>query len=183
MDNNALIQLVDISTDDIFKDPNEFLDDTLRQLLLETDIDPLPIPREVIFMHKGQRLNTRDAHIVIQKLLKDGHIGVLPDKEWYYITFDGAKLIKDGGYAKASEKAKYQKKIQNLKDYLVIVGAWMAGIGTLLLFGVDFLKHKGWIFSINLMTAGYLILTGILLGLCIPLLILELIKLKRKDRT
>jgi hypothetical protein len=140
MNNDDILPLVNISTDDIFKDPNDFLDNTLRQLLLETDISPDPQPREVIFMRKGQRLNTRDMHIVIQKLLKDGYAGSLPDKEWYYITFDGAKLIKDGGYTKASEKAKYQKKIQNLKDYLVIVGAWMAGTGSICLLYFEYVK-------------------------------------------
>ena len=140
MDNNALITYKDVSTTDILKNPNDFLDSTLRQLLLQTEIDPNPLPREVIFSGKGERLSHRDAHIVIQKLLKDGYVGALTDKEWYYITFDGAKFITNGGYTTAFGKEKYQKRIQNLNNYLLIVGAWIAAFGSLGLLFSEYVK-------------------------------------------
>ena len=103
MDNNALITYKDVSTTDILKNPNDFLDSTLRQLLLQ-------------------------------------YVGALTDKEWYYITFDGAKFITNGGYTTAFGKEKYQKRIQNLNNYLLIVGAWIAAFGSLGLLFSEYVK-------------------------------------------
>jgi|GEM_PF-2772655 len=140
MDNNALITYKDVSTTDILKNPNDFLDGTLRQLLLQTEIDPNPLPREVIFSGKGERLSHRDAHIVIQKLIKDGYVGSLTDKEWYYITFDGAKFIKEGGYTKAFFDSIRRTKYEKTKDRVLVAGSLLAAVGTFSLVVVEIWK-------------------------------------------
>lgn len=53
----------------------------------------------------------------------------------YQITFIGRKFTQDGGYKTTSEKEINQKRNQNLKDFLLISGAWIASIaGSGLLF-------------------------------------------------
>jgi hypothetical protein len=49
----------------------------------------------------------------------------------YMITFEGELFNLDGGYVTHAEKEKLRKRIQNLKDYLLIVGSCGAAIGTI----------------------------------------------------
>ena len=138
---NETSLLKNISTHDIFADPNQFLDGVLAHLLRETQTEH-PLPKEVIFMNRGQSLSNRDAHIVMQKLVNDGYVAIIQDKLWYYITFDGAKFIKEGGYISAYRKEKRKKIAKNVKDYLLIFGSFVAGFGSVGLLYFEYVKHS-----------------------------------------
>jgi len=177
MPNENVLTYREVSTKEIFDNPDEFLNDILNALLLEYEQDPFPIPREVVIAQRWIKLSQRDTHIVIKKLCKDGYADFISDGvEKYYITFEGVKFIHNGGYVTAYKKETQKTRNQNLKDWLIILGSWMAGIGTILLFLVEFLKRLGWILSINLLTVCFLLGSGILCGFAIALIMLELNK-------
>jgi len=90
-----------------------------------------------------------DLRLIFDKLHKDGYL----DKAYHSITGDEQFSInfkgkffsrKEGGYAANAEMEKRRKEIQNLKDWLLIVGSYLAGIGTVLLFVIELLKHFVW---------------------------------------
>lgn len=113
----------------------------------------------------GLKLNEIEGHIkgetiilsrrllkeILFKLEKDGYLkieeepikipttGIVP-VDFYYITIEGELFRNSGGYVKAFEREIRQKKIQNLKDWLLIWGSWIAGLGTLALAGVEIWK-------------------------------------------
>ena len=114
---------------------------------------------------------------------------VILDK--YTVTFEGIYFWDiNGGYAKTYQNDQKQNRKEAMKNSLLIVGTWLAGLGTSFLFLEDVVKHYRkivqvgyrWIFSIELMTfliVGCIALTaGIVLGTVLTLLIrTKLIKL------
>jgi len=81
---------------------------------------------------------------VIVKLIKDEFVRIdtdvyknppifKGDTEYFMITIEGIIFLEHKGYVKLFEKEKHQKKIQNLKDWLLIFGATLAGIGAVAL--------------------------------------------------
>jgi hypothetical protein len=72
-----------------------------------------------------------DLDSILDQLVIDGYLFKHTDETWrptYSITFKGKKFWQHGGYAKAYEKEIRQKKTQNLKDILLIGGAWTASV-------------------------------------------------------
>lgn len=72
---------------------------------------------------------------MIQKLLRGNYIEKNPlittddaDVEEYRITFDGLAFSYDGGYQSHYERLANQRKIQNLKDWLLAFGSLGAAI-------------------------------------------------------
>jgi len=92
---------------------------------------------------------SHDIQLIFDKLHKDGYL----DKYSHFVTGDPIYSInfngkffsrKEGGYAAKAKTEKRRKRIQNLKDWLLIAGSYLAGIGTVLLFAVELLKHFVW---------------------------------------
>ena len=190
-----------MSTSDILDNPYTFLDDTIKVLLLENERNPLPLPLDDIFVNlMNVEISSRDMHIVINQLKKDGYVDaivytkqqtqkdgipLLADTELYFVTFSGAKLLHEGGYTTFYEKEVRQKKIQNLKDWLIIFGSWMAGIGTVFLFLVEIIKFfvlKGyrWFFSMQMLQLWILLALGIVLGIAVTVLLSQASKALKK---
>ena len=183
MPNENILTYREVSTKEIFDSPNEFLNDILNALLLEYEQDPFPIPREVVIAQRWIKLSQRDTHIVIKKLCKDGYADFIVDEvEKYYITFEGVKFIHNGGYVTAYKKETQKTRNQNLKDWLIILGSWMAGIGTILLFLVEFLKRLGWVLSINVLTVCFLLGSGTLLGILVAIMLMESNKVRHREQ-
>lgn len=74
---------------------------------------------------------------MLRKLVKDGYVEKEEGKENYRIAFNG---IIFEGYIKDVEKAQRQKKNQNLKDFLLISGAWMASLAGAGLLYFEYIK-------------------------------------------
>lgn len=168
--NDKILPYREVSTKEIFDNPDAFLDDILDALLLKYEKDPFPIPREIIIAQKQIQLSHRDTHVVLKKLCKDGYADTIPDIPGfgvkYYITFEGAKFLHDGGYVTARENVRRQSQIERMKNNLLILGSWMAGVGTLLLFCMEAVKYWKLIGLIDIWTAFFLLLCcniGILL--------------------
>lgn len=82
---------------------------------------------------------------LINKMVEDGYVDFI-DKvdnpksaslEAYegrtMLTALGYYFIADKGYTEASKRKKSQKRTQNLKDWLLIIGTWLAGLGAIFL--------------------------------------------------
>ena len=68
---------------------------------------------------------------MFNKLRDDGYIE--PDNfEWdkYQISFDGTLFIENGGYCGKAKMDGLKQKNQNRKDWLLITGTWVIGLGT-----------------------------------------------------
>ena len=184
----------DMSSKELFCRPNEFLNEALSALLLSADNDPYPIPKEQVISLMGITLSNRDTHIVIRKLVKDGYADPIKDNtgsiEKYYITFEGAKFLQDGGYVANEKFRKSQEKLESVKMNLLIVGSWMAGVGTILLFWVEIAKHYrallqmgfDWILSIQLMTFLFVSLCAFVAGLLLGVVLWQILLKSREDR-
>ena len=179
-----------LSSKELFSRPDEFLSAALSSLLLDNDNDPRPIPREIVIANMGIKLNQRDTHIVIKKLIKDGYADEIKGENGqslgtYYITFEGAKFINDGGYITASQNVRKQNRIAERNEKLLIVGSLTAGLGAILLFSEDFLKHcavKGyrWLVSTEILQFWILLALGIAIGIVITVLLNQALKALNK---
>lgn len=89
-------------------------------------------------------INSAQLEQIVEKLRGDGYVYVVDShmyvttKEiqpgWYIRrTFNGEIFILDGGYVTLYERVKRRRKIQNLKDWLLIFGTWVAGVAAFLL--------------------------------------------------
>ena len=202
----------DVSTKEIFDNPYKFLDDTLQALLLESEGNPNPIPREQVFALRNINISFRDREIVLRHLIKDGNVDSImksrneisqmnnafqsdiPNVECFFITFNGVKLLHDDGYVKASSDAEKRNRKEARNNLYLILGSWMAGVGTLLLFSVEIAKHYGelvkigfgWVLSIQFVTFLFVALlastAGFLLGVVITLIIQHLQRHYRKPK-
>ena len=89
---------------------------------------------------------------ILAKLVKDGNLRVVPkinvtidnvfynEVPYYLLTFEGGILKDEGGYSNACVERQNQIKYEKIKDNLLIVGSWIAGIGTLILATVEIWK-------------------------------------------
>jgi hypothetical protein len=66
------------------------------------------------------------------------------ENEMWIALFDGFILVQNGGYKANAEKARNQKKIQNLRDWLLVLGSIAAAIGTIFLALTELVKHYVW---------------------------------------
>ena len=136
-------------------------------------------------MYGNMQISFRDAHTVLEKLIKDKYVENFLDStgcQRYYITFDGAVFIHNGGYTVSAKDHLLKEKAEFAKTNLMILGSWMAGIGTLLLVCVEMLKHLGWAISINLLTVCFLIFSGVVVGVLISLTISEVKAVRQQEQ-
>lgn len=162
------------STEEIFNDPNRFLDLTL-DILAQTSIKA-PQHIGLVFSNGRIQVSQRDALIVFTKLKKDGYIDMKPDAltelEEYYITFEGLQFRQNGGYVQAHidilsaemSDALSAKEIQ-VNSTLTRNGTLIAAAATSCLVLVEIIKRLGWVVSINILTASFLFFLGATLGL------------------
>lgn len=84
-----------------------------------------------------------DLKKILDKLVSDNYIEFIPEKllnrsdgfpprrvnyDMYRITFDGEFFCLNGGYYANVEMGIRQKRSQNLKDFLLISGSWIASL-------------------------------------------------------
>ena len=161
-----------------------------------------PSDLQIIIPQLYPTLGRRDVRVIIDKLYKDGNIdfvtpnkgGVLDSKgintenwvkdyPYYYITFEGIMLLQEDGYTTAYTQSKYQKRYEKARDFFLICGSCMAGIGTLLLFFAEVVRHFHWIASIEMATFLLVLLAATLIAAALLLLIQSLMKSKEKPTT
>lgn len=112
--------------------------------------------QEISKVDMNNYLNPHEIERILEKLTEDKYIALdkvrmftekipfAPDEimfHYYFLTFNGETFIKEGGYKKSIEIIQYEKKIQNLKDWALIVGTWFAGFAALLLVSWEIYKH------------------------------------------
>lgn len=81
------------------------------------------------------------------KLVQDGYCSLSIEKNGaknYSQTFDGWMFIQNGGYKAFYKHEARKKKIQILKDWLLITGSWIAGVSAVGLCIIELLKHYAW---------------------------------------
>lgn len=97
------------------------------QLLTKHATDQHTIDSALKHLHKNGYItdDTRDLPTISadEYISKDE-----PDGKIWTATFDGIVFNQSGGYVNLSEKEKSQKKIRNLKEILLMGGAWMASL-------------------------------------------------------
>lgn len=80
---------------------------------------------------------------ILNRLSKDGYleksIGSNGANE-YELTFDGQVFQQEGGYTKFFNDAKSENRIKKMKDWLLILGTWLTGIGALALVAWEIIK-------------------------------------------
>ena len=169
----------------------EVLDGVLKHI--ETSTGHSPCALHIIIPQLYPTIQRRDVKVIVDKLYKDGNIDfVTPNKDgvldakgintdnwikdypYYYITFEGVMLLQEGGYVNSYAQNRNQKRYERVRDVFLIIGSWMAGIGSLIVLFAELLKHLGWVLSINLMTASFLMIVGVLIGVCIAILLSHL---------
>ncbi len=127
----------------------------------------------VMFENLNDDEINRDVSLIIDFLLDNGLVGVtktntIPARDdKYYITWKGRVLIENGGYTKEKELREQKERISELKYNMTIAGAWLAGIGSILLVIIEVLKNAKWVVSIEAGTLAIILLMGILLGISI----------------
>ncbi len=80
-----------------------------------------------------------DCIHALKKLEKDGFIE-RNDQGKLGITFEGLVYIDSGGYKGNIEKETIAYQILDRNNRLLVIGSWLAGIGTVLLFSVELWK-------------------------------------------
>ncbi len=109
---------------------------TPRVDVLEKDASRL-IAAKFIELNSSEFLLWKN--LIYQKLIKDKYLFDEGGTK-YSITFDGKIFCKQGGYANAAEMERQKMKSQNRKDWLMILGTWLAGLGAFFLVGWEIYK-------------------------------------------
>lgn len=131
--------------------------------------------------------NERAASIINEKLVRDKYLSVkITDrasfhKESYCITIDGLLFNKTNGYSGHLKRETLKTQNQIRKDWLLIVGSWMAAIGAIGICLIEILKKWKWVVTIEALTFWILLGIGICVGIAISLLIQE-VWTKGKDK-
>lgn len=138
--------------------PYEMLDKTLDWFAMDVDKMGLGVHLLTREWVSGQaalkdmveifrELNTVEfllySELILNKLVSDGYLMKHPpgyDHDMYSITFEGKLLSINGGYKKLKINAALSEKRKNQNEKLLIWGSWLAGIGTILLFAIEFYK-------------------------------------------
>lgn len=76
---------------------------------------------------------------IVEKLIEDGHVKSSSSGS-FVITFNGDTFHTDGGYINLEKTDASKKRIQNLKDWLLIVGSLGAMTGALALAASEGIK-------------------------------------------
>ena len=132
------------------------LDTVLQSLSVESfiDKDELNLYKsleqilvDLVIVDRSSTLN--DVVMILHKLIKVGYVNrVLKEDDFplckekiYYLTYDGKLCLLEGGYTSLISEKRRQKKKQNYKDLMLIVGSWLAGIGAIALTIWEIYKH------------------------------------------
>jgi|GEM_PF-1813528 len=116
--------------------------------------------------------------LILDQLAIDGYVYKNTRDSWqpmYSITYQGKKFWKKGGYKANAEIDRKKMRTQIVKDWLLIVGTWAAGIGAIGLCAVEVIKHWKWVISIELATFSFVFLFGVISGLIIYQIIRQLL--------
>lgn len=128
-----------ISPDTIF-----LLDTTLKIITTNCDIELNRINKNdvcKIFMDEySMPVMPSTLDLVFDKLQEDGYIN--QNEWWVFKKYNAEFFMENKGYAGVIEREKRRKRNQNRKDWFLIVGSFLAGIGTLLLFWMEIYKIK-----------------------------------------
>jgi len=101
------------------------------------------------------RLNSSDflfyLPLILDKLVKDMFITKFKDIdingheiEVYSQNIEGILFSAKGGYSGEITRNAIQIRNANRKDWLIIIGTWLAGGGSILLCVVELIKHYSW---------------------------------------
>ena len=100
------------------------------------------IAKQILEKHPDLKVEgedfTAELYFILQKLVEDGYVieQNIPQSTWpfFALTFNGAYFIRNkGGYITLYEMEIHRKKIQSLKDWMLICGTWLAGFGAVAL--------------------------------------------------
>lgn len=99
-------------------------------------------------LHEEKEIDISDINLMLDFLYKEErYIDYFPDMsdtQWkndgYRITYKGRIFIESGGYINAEKTDASKKRIQNLKDWLLIVGSLGAMTGALALAASEGIK-------------------------------------------
>jgi hypothetical protein len=106
----------------------------IADLIKSQDIDvPFTLLNEALFKLEKDKFIRHEPGDVVVNFQKE-------QTKYYMLTIEGELAKQKNGYAGIIEREKFQKKIQNRKDWLLIVGSYLAGVGTILLFFVEVYK-------------------------------------------
>lgn len=128
-----------ISPDTIF-----LLDKTLEIITTNCDIETSRMLKldvsKILMDEHGIPVMTSRLDLIIDKLQEDGYVN--QNEMFVFKKYNAEFFLQNNGYAGIIETVKRQKRNQSRKDWLLIVGSFLAGIGTLLLFGMEIYKIK-----------------------------------------
>ncbi|MBN8669655.1 MAG: hypothetical protein J0L80_03140 [Chitinophagales bacterium] len=109
-------------------------------------------------------------YLIENKLVSTGGT---PMTNTYGITFLGRKMLKEGGFVAKSIRDAKALEAKMYRDYLMILGTWMAGIGGAGIVLVEILKKADWMAGVNLSRFSFVLLSGLILGIGLQILISE----------
>ena len=164
---------------------NEQLDGVLNVLYVERKI--LSINAIILAMKDEPTFKIQHAHgqddspFHIQSIvnhLKDDKYVELDGVDDYRISFKGIVFKENGGYVTNQISLEYKMRLKILKTNLLVFGSIGAAIGSLMLTFVEILKYKKWALSIELWSHFFLFASGALLGVCIVLIIKQIVNQK-----
>ncbi len=125
-------------------DPIKTIDKVLNLLATDVALKPHATVSEIMDQLKRRYPELVLEHAIVddfgsevtamvEKLVKDDYVMPIDSGSYerYKITFEGKFCNLRGGYGAAIEIAQHEKKIQNLKDFFLIIGTWIAGVGTI----------------------------------------------------
>lgn len=131
----------------------EKLDTVLKFLKIDTGYDS-----EYVFNKSGiTNTSKQEVYLILDKLHSDGYVHqtehenspepvgfgrvkIVTDK-FYSINFKGKIFVQSGGYSISLKTGNRKNQIQNLKDWLMIFGTWLAGLGAFAYIVWEIYKH------------------------------------------
>lgn len=93
----------------------------------------------------------------------------------YCINFEGRYLIKRGGFIEKNKKEINDAQNENQREYALMYGTWVAGLGAVGLLILEILKRYHWMPSINLFVFLIVFLLAVIMTTITILLIQHLL--------
>ena len=133
-------------------------------------------------LHDGSLIFTEYFDLALEKLAEDKYINryefttEYPDQYRYNITFTGKCFWDiDKGYIATLQTRELEMKQAKAGNGLLIVGSWLAGLGTFLLFLLEIVKKFHWLVSVELWTYVFVAFLGIVAGIVFAVSIIQLL--------
>lgn len=120
--------------------------------------------------------NTRnELELIINFLIHGGYVDVRSDgiNASYRLTFNGRVLANNGGFRVKSVNDAKALEAKIYRDYLMIFGTFLAGIGGISVALIEILKKFGFLLSIEFFSFAFVFLFGLIAGIIIYMLISE----------